>query len=93
MARIESSKLILQKINAIAKGAPVILTGDFNAGRNTEPYQIIANSAVVRDTYKDVQHPYENNSSFNGFKKNLKAPILSTMFSSANSGKLRSGAF
>ncbi len=73
VARLESSKLILEKIKAIAKGAPAILTGDFNAGRNTDPYQIIAGSAVVRDAYKDVQYPYENNSSFNGYKKDFKS--------------------
>nr|WP_262915707.1 endonuclease/exonuclease/phosphatase family protein [Niabella ginsengisoli] len=33
IARLESSKLILQKIKEIAKGVPAILTGDFNAGR------------------------------------------------------------
>lgn len=73
VARLESSKLILQKIKTIAQGAPAILTGDFNADRKAEPYQTIANSAVLRDSYKDVQHPYENNSSFNGFKTDFKS--------------------
>lgn len=73
VARLESSKLILQKIKEIAKGAPAILTGDFNADRKTEPYQIIANSGIVRDTYNDVQYPYENNSSFSGFKRDFKS--------------------
>ncbi|MGE9312208.1 endonuclease/exonuclease/phosphatase family protein [Niabella sp. CJ426] len=73
VARLESSKLILEKIKTIAKGAPVILTGDFNADRKTDPYQIIASSAIVRDAYKDVPYPYENNSSFNGFKKDFKS--------------------
>ncbi|MFT4093451.1 MAG: endonuclease/exonuclease/phosphatase family protein [Niabella sp.] len=71
VARVESSKLMLNKIKEITKGSPAILTGDFNAGRETEPYKIIAGSDLVRDSYKEVQHPYANNSSFNGFGKSL----------------------
>lgn len=73
IARRESSKLILQKIKEITKGGPVILTGDFNANRQTEPYQIISSSGTVRDSYTDVKYPYQNNASFNGFKTDLKA--------------------
>ncbi|MGC4231787.1 MAG: endonuclease/exonuclease/phosphatase family protein [Niabella sp.] len=71
VARLESSKLILKKIQEIAKGTPVVLTGDFNAERSAEPYKIIAGSAIVRDSYKDVQYPYENNGSFNAFKNDF----------------------
>ncbi|MCH5600804.1 exonuclease/endonuclease/phosphatase family protein [Niabella ginsengisoli] len=38
---------------------------------DAEPYKIIANSAILRDSHKDVSKPYENNSSFNGFKNNF----------------------
>lgn len=72
VARLESSRLMIQKIKEIAKGAPSILTGDFNAGRDAEPYKILANSNTIRDSYKDVSNPYENNSSFNGFKNDFK---------------------
>ncbi len=72
IARLESSKLILQKIKEIAKGAPVILTGDFNADRQAEPYKIINQSGLLHDSYQDVAYPYENNGSFNGFKPKPK---------------------
>lgn len=72
IARRESSKLILQKIKEIAKNNPVILTGDFNAGRESEPYKIISNSKTLHDSYNDVTNPYQNNTSFNGFKKDFK---------------------
>ena len=68
IARRESSKLILQKIKEIANGQPAILTGDFNADRSAEPYQLIKKSNLLRDSYDDVKDPYENNASFNGFK-------------------------
>lgn len=71
IARIESSKLILDKVKQITKGAPVILTGDFNGGRQTEWYQKIAASGILRDSYNDVAYPYQNSPSFNNFGKNV----------------------
>lgn len=71
IARRESARLILKKIASIAKNSPVILTGDFNANRDSEPYKILENSALLHDSYNDVQHPYENNSSFNNFGRDV----------------------
>ena len=68
-ARKESSKLILRKIKEIAGKEPVILTGDFNGDHASEWYQTLANSDLLKDTYKEVAHPYANNASFNGFKQ------------------------
>jgi len=68
-ARQESSKLILRKIREIAGKEPVILTGDFNGGHASEWYQAVANSGLLRDTYKETAHPYANNASFNGFEQ------------------------
>ncbi|MDB5206173.1 MAG: endonuclease [Flavisolibacter sp.] len=72
-ARKESSKLILQKIKAIAGDSPTIFTGDFNGSHSSEWYQTIANSGNLKDTYKEVKHPYANNASFNGFGKSKKS--------------------
>jgi endonuclease/exonuclease/phosphatase family metal-dependent hydrolase len=68
-ARQESSKLILSKIREIAGKAPVILTGDFNGDHQSNWYQAIANSGLLKDTYRQVEHPYANNASFNAFGK------------------------
>ena len=68
-ARRESSKLILQKIKDIAGNEPVIFTGDLNGSHKSEPYQTIANSGVLKDTYTQVKFPYANNASHNGFGK------------------------
>lgn len=67
VARRESSKLVIQKIKEIAGSKPVILLGDFNGGRDTDPYRILEESTVLRDSHNDVAFPYENNTSFNGF--------------------------
>lgn len=68
-ARKESSKLMLRKIKEIAGKEPVILTGDFNGDHASEWYQTLANSDLLKDTYKEVEHPYASNASFNGFKQ------------------------
>ncbi|WP_244214302.1 endonuclease/exonuclease/phosphatase family protein [Pedobacter jejuensis] len=67
VARKESSKLILKKINEIAGNKPVLLTGDLNGGRDSEWYRAIANSDVLIDVNSKVKFPYANNSSSNGF--------------------------
>lgn len=72
IARVESAKLMIRKVKEIAKDQPVIVVGDFNGNRNSEWYQSLANCGVLRDSYKDVQYPYENNSSFNAFKPDFK---------------------
>src|SRR5690606_20428370 len=72
-ARKESSKLILKKIKETAKGAPVILTGDFNGGQQSEWYERLANSEILKDTYKLAPHPYALNGSFNGFGRSKQS--------------------
>lgn len=71
-ARRESAKLMIAKIKQIAGKVPAMLTGDFNASRNTEPYGILKNSVFLHDSYSDVQYPYENNTSFNAFGKTIE---------------------
>lgn len=81
IARRESSKLMIEKIKSIAKNEPVILVGDFNADRNSEPYLILKNSKVVHDSFEDVKFPYANNASFNAFGKSLhKTDVIDHIF-------------
>lgn len=85
VARRESAKLMIEKIKAIAKNEPVILTGDFNADREAEPYKILSSSKILRDSYADVKYPYENNSSFNAFGKDLnRNAVIDHIFISKN---------
>jgi len=81
LARKESSKLIQQKIKDIAGNEPVIFTGDLNGSHSSEPYQTIANSGILKDSYKEVKYPYANNASFNAFgaTKN-RADIIDHLF-------------
>lgn len=50
-ARAESAKLILETIDNIAGNAPVVLTGDFNAEPDSQPYQTLTNS-FLRDAWQ-----------------------------------------
>jgi len=82
IARKESSKLIIQKIKDIAGSQPVIFTGDLNGGRDSEWYQTIANSGILKDSYADVKFPYELNSSANGFRAPRNKSVIDHIFTS-----------
>ena len=73
MARVESGKLMLEKIRAIAKNTQSIVTGDFNGNRDSDWYLRLANSDILHDSYNDVKFPYEPNGSFNSFGKSLNS--------------------
>lgn len=75
-ARKESSKLILDKIKAISGKKPVIFMGDLNGDSKSDPYTIIENSEILRDTYKQVKYPYATTNSYNNFGKNVKGITL-----------------
>ncbi len=82
VARKESGKLMVQKIKEIAGNEPVLLTGDLNGGRESEWYKTLANSGILKDSYADVKHPYENNSSSNGFRVPRGMGVIDHIFMS-----------
>lgn len=80
IARRESAKLMVQKIKEIAGNQPVVLTGDFNGSRSSELYQILTSSLILSDSYSGVKFPYENNTSFNGFKTPKGMDVIDHIF-------------
>lgn len=77
-ARKKSALLIRQKIDELGKGHTIIVTGDFNAGEGTEPYQALFASspgkpASIVDTFR-LKHPQRGHEegTFNGFKPDAK---------------------
>jgi endonuclease/exonuclease/phosphatase family metal-dependent hydrolase len=80
VARKESSKLILKKINEIAGNTPAILTGDLNGGRDSEWYKQLAESKLLSDTYTQVKFPYANNASFNSFRTPRGQAVIDQIF-------------
>lgn len=66
-ARIESAKLIKQKIQEIAPKLPVIFTGDLNVTPETEAIATI--KSFLTDTKEiSIEPPYGPTGTFNGFK-------------------------
>ncbi len=72
IARAESAKLLLQKVQEFAGNLPVIVTGDFNASDEDEPIKIIVdktNPDHLTDTKQISQAPhYGPSGTFNAFK-------------------------
>jgi endonuclease/exonuclease/phosphatase family metal-dependent hydrolase len=73
-ARVESSKLILNKIEEIAGDSPVVLTGDFNATEDSQPYKVLVENAKgesgvnLQDAfYKTVHEHHGPTSTWSGF--------------------------
>ncbi|MES2650789.1 MAG: endonuclease/exonuclease/phosphatase family protein [Bacteroidota bacterium] len=91
IARKESGKLMVQKIKEIAGNEAVLLTGDLNGVRESEWYQTIANSGIVKDAYLDVKFPYQNNSSSNGFRTPRGMGVIDHIFMSKQFSATRWG--
>lgn len=75
-ARKQSSLLILEKIKEIAPKKPVVFMGDLNGNHDSEPYKIIANSDILKDTFTQVKTPYLYTNTFNGFGKNINGTAV-----------------
>ncbi|MFH1194260.1 MAG: endonuclease/exonuclease/phosphatase family protein [bacterium] len=78
-ARLESAKLIKNKIRMLCGNYPVILTGDFNSTPNSEPYQIIISpsdedtSMTMYDAGKISKKKHHGpKGTFTGFDLNAK---------------------
>ena len=74
-ARTESSKFMLAEIPKIARNAPFVVTGDFNAEESTNVYKILtgkeaADAFKLIDTrYVSKNRHFGGNSTFNAFKE------------------------
>jgi len=73
-ARLESARLIRQRVEELGRGCRVIITGDFNAGEGSPPYQALfagdnGKPALLLDTFR-VHRPERRNDegTFNGFR-------------------------
>lgn len=69
-ARLESAKLIRKFVESQPEGLPIVVTGDFNCGDDSEPYQHLLQSSRLVDTFRNV-HPEKSagEGTFGGFKR------------------------
>ena len=73
-ARVESARLIRARVEDLGKGCSIVVTGDFNAGADSEPYRALfgprgGRESPVVDTLR-VAHPTKgaDEGTFSGFK-------------------------
>ena len=71
-ARVESARLILDKIAEMCGDEPYILTGDFNVDQNTPVYTELTQSGKLIDTYHKAKHRMAENGTFNSFNPQSK---------------------
>lgn len=90
-ARDESSKLILRKIKEInAEGLPLILTGDLNLTKESNPVQLILKElADARD--KSLTPPYLPNGTSGGFEVKVMNRTIDFIFINEKVKVLRFG--
>ncbi|MDR8394592.1 endonuclease/exonuclease/phosphatase family protein [Aliifodinibius sp. S!AR15-10] len=73
VARLESAKLLKEKIKEIAGGTAVIVTGDFNFIPNSKAYKEITSGKLLRDSKKASRYPpYGPEGTFSGFDYNAQ---------------------
>ena len=73
IARRESARLILKRINQLSKGLPTILTGDFNVDQTDEIYQIFSISGVLRDCYTNALQRMTPTGTWNDFMQDSRS--------------------
>lgn len=71
VARREAAKLIVAKIREIAKGRPVVVTGDFNVDQTNDIFTIFTSSGILKDSYTAARLRFAENGTFNSFDTSL----------------------
>ncbi|MBT7405241.1 MAG: endonuclease/exonuclease/phosphatase family protein [Opitutae bacterium] len=84
VAREEAAKIIKNRVSALEKGARVVITGDFNSGEGSRPYQSLMGENII-DTFRMV-HPNrtEEESTFTAWKGRLIGNRIDWVLCSAN---------
>lgn len=70
IARQETSKLILRKIQEMCANNPVFITGDFNVDQHDESYKMLIGDGVLVDSYEIAHLRYALNGTVNHFDPN-----------------------
>lgn len=67
-ARVESVRLVQEKMKEIGVDLPTFLTGDFNVDQTDDAYAELARSGFLTDAYEAAEMPYALNGTFNDYK-------------------------
>ena len=70
-ARKKGVELLMDIIQNLSNGLPIILSGDFNFTKDFEGYQYIENLGLLKDSEILAEYKYGTDISFNGFQDNM----------------------
>ena len=78
-ARLESARMI-RRMTDVLGGKPIVVTGDFNCGRGSPPYEVLTadnrNLAELTDAYAALELPEDGAGTFNGFAGHTNGPRI-----------------
>jgi endonuclease/exonuclease/phosphatase family metal-dependent hydrolase len=79
-ARIRSAELLLERMEGMSGGLPVIMAGDFNAPADPEtdgPYRVlVGREGILVDTYRALHAPSGDEGTFNAFRGEMTGPRI-----------------
>jgi endonuclease/exonuclease/phosphatase family metal-dependent hydrolase len=84
VAREEAAQIIRRRVTELKKGTPVVITGDFNSGEWSKPYQSLVGGNII-DTFRKV-HPgrTEEESTFTAWTGRLIGNRIDWVLCSSN---------
>lgn len=84
VARKEAAQIIRGRVTELKKGTPVVITGDFNSGEGSKPYQFLVGGKML-DTFR-MAHPKrtEDESTFTAWTGRLIGNRIDWVLCSAN---------
>jgi len=97
MARVQGAWLLRRKIDQIADGRPVIVTGDFNTDSDTTPYQLLVRGpqdwrGYLIDSYRETNPvPGSNEGTRHGFNGKSNSGRIDWIISTNNFATLEAG--
>lgn len=66
-ARVESAKLVKQRIREIGNGIPAFVTGDFNVDQTNPSYDTFVGDGALKDSFETTEFRYALNGTFNSY--------------------------
>lgn len=83
-ARLQSARLLRSRLPELAEGLPIVLTGDFNCGEQSPPWQAAAGDGVLVDSFR-AAFPQQQGSegTFHGFRGTAGAERIDWILYSA----------
>ena len=84
VAREEAAQIIRGRVTELKKGTPVVITGDFNSGEGSKPYQSLVGGNII-DTFR-MAHPKrtEEDSTFTAWTGRLIGNRIDWVLCSSN---------